>query len=387
MTQSLEERIRNSLKDVQYPGLDRDIISFGFVRDIEVEDGSVRVIFEPSTSESEHVETMEEEIVEAVNGLEAVESVTIRTRNAKGCSQGDGSTATQGQSTGSETSSRSTGGENQAPTESDDQIEPQKLPGVDHVIAVASGKGGVGKSTVAVNLAETLSRRGWDVGLADLDVYGPSAPTMFGVRGRPTTDENGMILPIESHGIQIMSIGFLLEDREPTVWRGPIVMQAVEEFLHEVTWGDLDVLITDLPPGTGDVQLSLLQTVDLDGTVVVTTPQPLALLDVDRSVEMCRDMDVPLLGIVENMSRFVCDECGTEHQIFGDGGGQGMAQRLDVPFLGELPLLPEIREGGDQGRPIVHSDPNRDVVDQFDQMAQSVEEQLSLTSLKSTAET
>lgn len=369
MTESPERRIRKRLQEVRYPGLDRDIVSFGFIRDIWFEDGRVRVSFRPSTDDPDKLTRMEDQIAEAVSSCDDVESVVVRTKPI----DGDENSRTTSSDEGSTSSLDSKAG-------SEDQVTQRKIPGVDHVIAVISGKGGVGKSTVAVNLAEALSRQSLDVGLADLDIYGPSAPTMFGIRGQPEVDEDDRIIPLKSRGISVMSIGFVLGDSEPSIWRGPMVMQAVEEFLHKVQWGEQDVLIADLPPGTGDAQLSLMQTVSLDGAIVVTTPQILALLDVDRSVEMCKEMGTDILGIVENMSYFVCDDCGKEHHVFGKGGGKEMARRLNLPYLGGLPLQPEVREGGDRGQPIFQQDPSSEITGQFEQIAKHVIGELSLNS-------
>ena len=355
MTQSTEERVREQLKSVTYPGMSRNIVSFGFVQDVMVNQDKALIQFKPSTTDPDLIRSMEKDIVETVSHLEGINSVEVQTVEAD--FQVDISASV---------------------TESPDAAQqqgPHSLPGVKHVIAVASGKGGVGKSTVAVNLTEALSRQGYKTGLADLDIYGPSAPTMLGIRGRPSMNDEDQIVPLRSRGIDVMSIGFILGQQEPTIWRGPMVMKAVEEFLHKVDWGEQDVLIADLPPGTGDAQLSLMQTVALDGVVVVTTPQILALLDVDRSVEMCREMEIPILGIVENMASFRCDDCGKDHAIFGSGGGEEMATRLNVPFLGKIPIDPVLREGGDRGRPLVDEAPDHPISQQFMNMAKQLDDE------------
>ncbi len=229
-------------------------------------------------------------------------------------------------------------------------IKKHKLDGVRHIVAVASGKGGVGKSTVATNLAVALAQAGHSVGLMDADIYGPSLPMMMDVRGKPVADADRKILPLQRHGVRCMSIGFLVDDREPIIWRGPMVMGVVRQFLHDVKWGELDMLVIDLPPGTGDAQLTLIQAVDLSGAVVVTTPQDVAVLDAVRGVEMFRKLDVPVLGIVENMSWMEIPG-GERMHPFGSGGGQRTAEQYDVPLLAQVPLDSRVRAGGDEGRP------------------------------------
>lgn len=229
-------------------------------------------------------------------------------------------------------------------------ITKNAIPGVKHVIAVASGKGGVGKSTVATNLAVSLEQQGYQVGLMDADIYGPSLPLMMNIHGKPFANAAQKILPLEGHGVRCMSIGFLVDDREPVIWRGPMVMGVVKQFLHDVAWGDLDVLIIDLPPGTGDAQLTMIQAVPLSGAVIVTTPQEVAVIDAVRAIEMFRKLDVPVLGLIENMAWLDLPGGGRMHP-FGEGGGARTAEEYDVPLLAKLPLDPAVREGGDAGRP------------------------------------
>ncbi|SEE00954.1 ATP-binding protein involved in chromosome partitioning [Rhizobiales bacterium GAS191] len=230
--------------------------------------------------------------------------------------------------------------------------------GVDRVIAVASGKGGVGKSTTAANLALALAAEGLRVGILDADIYGPSMPRLFGLTGKPEVTEGRVIQPLMAHGIKIMSMGFLVSEQTAMVWRGPMVAGAVQQLLREVAWEPLDVLVVDMPPGTGDAQLTLAQSVALSGAVIVSTPQDLALIDARRGVEMFRKVDAPILGIVENMSMFICPNCGTRHDIFGHGGARKEAARIGVPFLGEIPLELALRETSDSGKPIVVSQPD-----------------------------
>lgn len=232
------------------------------------------------------------------------------------------------------------------------------VPGVKRIIAVASGKGGVGKSTTAANLALALAAQGLKVGILDADIYGPSMPKLFNLHERPEILEGKVMKPLEAYGLKIMSIGFLIEDETPVIWRGPMVMSALQQMLREVAWGDLDVLVVDMPPGTGDAQLTMAQAVALAGAVIVSTPQDLALIDARRGIAMFNRTDVPVLGLVENMSTFICPHCGGRSDIFGHGGARHEAQRLGVPFLGEVPLHMEIREKSDAGLPVVATAPD-----------------------------
>jgi ATP-binding protein involved in chromosome partitioning len=231
------------------------------------------------------------------------------------------------------------------------------IPGVRNIIAVASGKGGVGKSTISVNVAVALQKAGARVGLLDADIYGPSIPTLLSLKGHQLTGEEGMILPAESHGMKVLSIGFMLEDDSPVIWRGPMLIKALEQFLHGTKWGELDYLVIDLPPGTGDVQLSLVQTTPVAGAVVVTTPQDLALIDVKKAVRMFEKVGVPILGVIENMSYFLCPHCSGRSEIFGHGGAAQACREMGLRFLGEVPLQMELRESSDEGRPLVSRNP------------------------------
>ena len=232
------------------------------------------------------------------------------------------------------------------------------VPGIGAIIAVASGKGGVGKSTTSVNIALALAANGQRVGILDADIYGPSMPRLLRVSGRPEAGEGGVITPLEAYGIKVMSMGFLVDEEEPMIWRGPMVIQALTQMLREVAWGTLDVLIVDMPPGTGDAQLTMAQSVPLAGAIIVSTPQDLALIDARKGLNMFRKVDVPILGLVENMSTFICPDCGGRHDIFGHGGARKEAARIGAPFLGEVPLVMAIREKSDGGTPIVASDPD-----------------------------
>jgi ATP-binding protein involved in chromosome partitioning len=232
------------------------------------------------------------------------------------------------------------------------------VPGVDNIIAVASGKGGVGKSTTAVNFALALQEKGLRVGILDADIYGPSMPRLLGLKGQPQQISGNKLAPMEAYGLKVMSMGFLVDEETPMIWRGPMVMSALSQMLKDVAWGALDVLVVDMPPGTGDAQLTMAQQVPLAGAVIVSTPQDLSLIDARKGLNMFRKVNVPVLGIVENMSTFVCPHCGEPSNIFGHGGARAEAARLGVPFLGEVPLTLAIRETSDEGRPVVATDPS-----------------------------
>jgi len=251
------------------------------------------------------------------------------------------------------------------------------IPGIKNIIAVASGKGGVGKSTTAVNLALALAAEGASVGMLDADIYGPSQPLMLGITGRPTSKDGKSMEPMEGHGVQAMSVGFLIEADTPMVWRGPMVTQALEQLLTETKWRDLDYLVVDLPPGTGDVSLSMAQSVPVAGAVVVTTPQGVSVSDVRKAVAMFRQLNIPVLGVVENMSYFVCGHCQEKTEIFGHGGGAKMAEDMGIPLLGEIPIDTRVRAGGDEGRPIVSAAPDAPAAKAFFEIAGRVAAEIS----------
>ncbi|HEX6851216.1 MAG TPA: Mrp/NBP35 family ATP-binding protein [Candidatus Polarisedimenticolaceae bacterium] len=336
-----------ALSRVRYPGFTRDIVSFGVVKDLRVEGGDVAFRVELGPGNPAVAAAIERDARAAVESLPGVRSIAIRV---------GGSAAPV--AAGAPLPMAGIGAPGAAPSGPAAGLDPALVPGVRHLVAVASGKGGVGKSTVAVNLAVALAKRGARVGLVDADIYGPSIPLMMGVDERPALDASGSrLVPFERFGVRFMSIGFLVEKDQAVIWRGPMVMKAVEQLLRDVAWGELDVLIVDMPPGTGDAQLTLSQKVRLAGAVVVTTPQDVALADATKGVAMFRKVGVPVLGIVENMSFFTCPHCGERSEIFGHGGGREEARRLGVPFLGEIELDPAIRDGGDAGRPIVEASP------------------------------
>jgi ATP-binding protein involved in chromosome partitioning len=318
-----EDQIRDALKQVKYPGFSRDIISFGIVKSIKVEENRCTVAMELTASDPKVADQIKLEAEAALRKLGFKESlVTIGLKAA------------------------TPGAFQHAP-----------VSGIRYSIAVASGKGGVGKSTVSVNLSIALSKLGAKVGLMDSDIFGPSIPLMMNAKTPPIA-EGDKIIPTEAYGIKLMSMGFLVDANSPVVWRGPMVTRTIQQFIHNVAWGDLDYLVIDLPPGTGDAQLSLCQTIPLTGSVVVTTPQEVALIDVRKAVGMFEKVNVPILGIIENMSYFLCPSDNKRYDIFGSGGGQREAERLKVPLFGQIPIEMAIREGGDSGVPITISNPD-----------------------------
>jgi ATP-binding protein involved in chromosome partitioning len=340
-----QEAILDALKTVKYPGYSRDIISFGLVKDISVEHGDVTVSIQLTSANTgvvEQIKNETERVLKSVSGVNRV-SVDIRL-------------PAPGQASGAPPNPFT----NQA-----------RVPGIKQIIAIASGKGGVGKSTCAVNLACALQHGGSRTGLLDCDIYGPSIPLMMGVHEKPTVSAAEKLVPPVAHGVKVMSIGLLITDDQPVIWRGPMITKTIQQFLHSVEWGELDFLLVDLPPGTGDAQLSLCQAVPLHGGVIVTTPQEASLGVVRKGVAMFQKVNVPILGIVENMSYFTTPN-GERVEIFGHGGGKHEAARQHVPFLGEVPIFIEIREGGDAGMPIVVSAPNHPAGKAFAEVAEAL---------------
>jgi ATP-binding protein involved in chromosome partitioning len=329
-----ESTIIDRLKSVKFPGYSRDIVSFGLVKEIKLSGGDVMVRLAIATSNPSIPEAIKREAENAVSSTPGVSSARIIIDIS---SPPDTGTGTAG--------SAVTG-----------------ITGVKHVIAVASGKGGVGKSTVAANLAAALQQRGLKTGLCDCDIYGPSISLMFGAtQEQPMATSDNTIVPIERYGIKLMSMGSLLDDTSPAILRGPMVTRATQQFLRQVDWSGLEYLILDLPPGTGDIQLTIVQTVALSGAVIVTTPQEVALIDARKASAMFAKVNVPVLGLVENMSFFVSPSDGQRYEIFGSGGGKREAARLRVPLLGEVPIDVATREAGDRGKPVVLEDPKSTV--------------------------
>jgi ATP-binding protein involved in chromosome partitioning len=338
MAEVTEQQIIQALSRVMDPDRKADIVSLGMVSGLAVKNGHVAFAIEVDPQRGPHLEPLRKEAEKAVNGLAGVISVSA-VLTAQRAAQG-GQKGGHGHGHGGH------------------QAEKPLLPHVKAIVAIASGKGGVGKSTTATNIAMALSRMGLKVGLFDADIFGPSMPRMLGITGEPTSHDGQTMMPMENYGVKCMSMGFLVPEDSPVIWRGPMVMGALEQLLRDVHWGELDVMIIDMPPGTGDTQLTMTQRVPLTGAVIVSTPQDIALLDATKGLNMFRKVDVPVLGIIENMSYYVCPKCGDEAHIFGHGGAKAEAARLSADFLGEVPLDIEIRKTADAGEPIVVSKPN-----------------------------
>jgi ATP-binding protein involved in chromosome partitioning len=354
MSELRPDDILDALRAVRDPDLHRDIVDLGFVKDLRLDGGRVAFTIELTTPACPVREQMEAQARQIVAALPGVRDVQVRmTAQVRA---GSGSSVPE-------------------------------IAGVRNLVAVASGKGGVGKSTVAVNLALALQQDGARVGLLDADIYGPSIPIMMGTQASPPGMQGNQILPVEKHGLRLMSVGFLAGPEAPIVWRGPMVHKMVSQFLGAVAWGELDYLVVDLPPGTGDAQLTLTQAAPLSGAVIVTTPQDVALEDVYRGVRMFEQVKVPILGIVENMSFFACSNCGHREEIFAHGGGRRAAEKYAVPFLGEIPILPAIRAAGDRGVPIVAADPKSPAAEAFRAVARNCAAQLSTIAFKASRPT
>lgn len=338
------DSIRDALRQVRYPGFSRDIVSFGLIKQIQIEPGQTTVAIEVQTRDPKVPEQIFRDCHEVLATLPDLGTVKIDIQIK----------------------------DNPAAAGPAGSVGKSSIPGVKRIIAVASGKGGVGKSTVAANLAVALAATGASVGLCDCDLYGPSVAQMFGTQERPGANEQDEIIPIEAHGIKLMSMGFLLEDRSPVIVRGPMATRYTQQFLRQVAWGNLDYLILDLPPGTGDIQLTIVQTVSVDGVIIVTTPQEVALIDARKAVSMFGKVNVPILGLIENMSWFECDH-GQRYHLFGNGGGAREAQTLQVPLLGQIPIDIATGEGGDQGTPIATQSPQSSkIASAFHQLAAKV---------------
>jgi ATP-binding protein involved in chromosome partitioning len=348
MSQLSEEQIKDAIKGYVEPHLKKDLVTAKAVKEIKIQDGEVTVALElgfPAQGISNLlIDSLREQVLK-VAGVTAV-TVNVTTKIVPHAVQ--------------------------------KSLKP--IDNVKNIIAVASGKGGVGKSTVAVNVALALSIEGAKVGLLDADIYGPSQPRMLGIAGKPESKDGNTLEPMQSHGIQAMSIGFLIDEETPMIWRGPMVTQALEQLLKDTNWGELDYLVIDLPPGTGDTQLTLAQKVPLAGAIIVTTPQDIALLDARKGLKMFEKVEVPILGIVENMCTHICSKCGHEEPIFGAGGGANMAKQYNVALLGQLPLDIRIREETDSGRPTVAADPECRISQIYREIARNATAKLALQS-------
>ncbi|MBK9216554.1 MAG: Mrp/NBP35 family ATP-binding protein [Chloracidobacterium sp.] len=345
-----EETVLNSLSQIIDPDLRKDIVKLGFVRDLKIDGGEVSfriVLTTPACPVKEEMESQARELVSAIEGVTGV-NVTMDAE------------VPQGRGVANNVA----------------------IPGVKNIIAVSSGKGGVGKSTVAVNLAVALAANGAKVGLMDADVYGPNVPMMLGAAGVEPQVFNGQLVPAEAHGIKMISMALLVPQDKPMILRGPMLHGVVRQFLSDVNWGQLDYLIVDMPPGTGDVQLSLAQLVPVQGAVLVTTPQEVSLSDVRRAVKMFEQVNVPVLGVIENMSYFIAPDTGNKYEIFGKGGGQKLSDEYGLHFLGEVPLGMEVREGGDKGTPVVAAFPDSPQAAAFRGVAEEVARQVSIEAMK-----
>jgi ATP-binding protein involved in chromosome partitioning len=364
-----ENEVLDALKGVADPDKGSDIVSLGMVSGLVVKDGNVGFSIEVDPERGPKLEPLRQAAEAAVGGISGVLSVTAvltaeRVQDAGPAQGGVGDSHDHDHS-------HSDG----APQEA-----APLAPGVKNIVAVASGKGGVGKSTTAINLALGLAAMGLRVGMLDADIYGPSQPRMMGVSGRPDSPDGDKLEPMVGHGIKVMSMGFLVAEDTPMIWRGPMVMSALQQMLRDVNWGELDIMIVDMPPGTGDAQLTMAQQVPLAGAVIVSTPQDIALLDARKGLNMFRKVDVPVLGIVENMSYFLCPNCGHESHIFSHGGAHEEANSLGVEFLGEIPLHIDIRTTSDSGQPIVISQPESDHARVYRGIADRVWAKLSVSS-------
>ncbi|MEE9614093.1 MAG: iron-sulfur cluster carrier protein ApbC [Thermodesulfobacteriota bacterium] len=349
MADITQAQVLEALGTVMDPDLGKDLVTLNMIRNVRIDGGTVAFSLVLTTSACPLKKELEDSSRKAALTVPGVEKVDIEVT----------SEVPQGKK----------------------MPDKAPIPGVRNTIAVASGKGGVGKSTVSVNLALALSKTGARVGLLDTDLYGPSIPLMMGIHEPLRATEEERLIPLESHGVKLISVGFMLDEETPLVWRGPLLMQLTKQFLTQVEWGELDYLVIDLPPGTGDIQLTLVQTIPLSGAVIVTTPQDVALIDARRAIKMFNEVKVPITGIVENMSHFVCSHCGETTEIFSHGGGEKTSERYKVPFLGKIPLDPEIRAGGDDGKPIVAAAPDSPHTEAFMKVAEQVASKLSVIAL------
>jgi ATP-binding protein involved in chromosome partitioning len=344
-----EKEVLAALSKIQDPDLHKDIVALGFVQNIKIQDSQVGfdiVLTTPACPVRDQMRDEAQRLIAALPGVSKV-SVNMTSNVTKGVSG----------------------------------VREDYIPLVKNAIAISSGKGGVGKSTVSATLAVALAETGAKVGLMDADFYGPNIPMMMGAEKPPSQSDNKLI-PAESHGVKLMSMGYLVPEDQPIVWRGPMIHGAIQQFLRDVEWGELDYLLVDLPPGTGDAQLSISQLVPLTGAVIVTTPQNVALHDSKKGLSMFQKVNVPVLGIVENMSYFICSHCHERTEIFSHGGGKLAAEKLGVPFLGEIPIDPEVRVGGDSGLPVLVSHPDSPTAEAFRKIARAIAAQISIQNAK-----
>jgi len=344
-----QDQVLDVLRTVQDPDLHKDIVALGFVKDVIIQGGEVDFTIQlttPACPVRDEMKAEAEQKVAALPGVSAARAKMTADVRARG---GFGR---------------------------------QELPGIRNIIAVGAGKGGVGKSTTSVNLAVALQRKGARVGLIDADVYGPNIPQMLGITGQPMANEDKKIIPAEAYGIKVISMGMLVPPDQPVIWRGPMLHGAIQQFMKDVLWGELDYLVVDLPPGTGDISISMAQSVPVAGAVVVTTPQGVSVSDVRKAVMMFRQLNIPVLGVVENMSYFECGHCQERTEIFGHGGGARMAEDLQIPFLGEVPIDTRVRKGGDEGAPIVAAVPEAPAAMALAEVAGKVAAQISIQNMR-----
>ncbi|MBM3834184.1 MAG: Mrp/NBP35 family ATP-binding protein [Verrucomicrobia bacterium] len=344
-----QETVKQALQSVKYPGYSRDVVSFGLVKQVSVNNQAVSAHLQLTSGTQELAAQIKAQCEQAIRSLPGVQNVYVEVKLPTSAPGATGTPSPWSQQS--------------------------KVPGIQRVVAVASGKGGVGKSTTSVNLACALTHLGARVGLLDCDIYGPSIPLMMGIRERPTISDREKLVPPSNYGVKLMSMGFLLDGDSPVIWRGPMIMKTIQQFVNSVEWGELDYLLVDLPPGTGDAQLSLCQTVPLDGGVIVTTPQEASLGVVRKGIAMFEKVNVPILGIIENMSYYTTPS-GERVEIFGHGGGQAEALRQKIPFLGEVPIFTAIRVSGDQGVPVVVSDPTEPPAQSFIRIGEALRQKL-----------
>ncbi len=366
MAQVTEEQVLEALEAVVDPDRNADIVSLGMVSGLQVKDGHVAFAIEVDAERGPSLDPLRKEAEKTVHALPGVISATVVLTAERPAGAGGGAQAAGAPQPAPQAAGPAAPAGAQVPL----------MPGVRSIVAVASGKGGVGKSTTAVNLALALSAAGHRIGLLDADIYGPSMPRMLGITGQPSSADGRTLEPMENFGVKCMSMGFLVEEETPMIWRGPMATQALQQMMRDINWGEIDVLVVDLPPGTGDIQLTLTQQVPLTGAVIVSTPQDIALLDARKGLNMFRKVDVPVFGIIENMSYFTCPQCGERSDIFGHGGARREAEKLGTDFLGEIPLAIEIRETSDGGHPIVVSQPESEHAKAYRAIAETLWEKI-----------
>ncbi|ODS00239.1 sodium:proton antiporter [Methyloceanibacter methanicus] len=378
MTETLtKDQILAALKGVKGPDLSSNIVSLGLVSEVVINKGKVYFAISVDPARAAELEGLRKAAATVVEGLPGVASATVTLT----ADREPGSTAPTSSPRPARSETPQAAPEAPSPKTPANTAPPGRagqarqtaggIPGIRRIVAVASGKGGVGKSTTAVNFALALKDQGLKVGILDADIYGPSMPRLLGLSGQPQQLAGNKLDPMRQYGLKVMSMGFLVDEDTPMIWRGPMVISAISQMLKDVAWGELDVLVVDMPPGTGDAQLTMAQQVPLAGAVIVSTPQDLALIDARKGLNMFQKVNVPVLGIVENMSTFLCPHCGGRSDIFGHGGAKEEAAKLGVPFLGEVPLTLAVRETSDGGKPIVVSDPDSDVAKAYRQIAET----------------